>query len=210
MSKNFVVMMTGYTASGKSTTARTISKGLGAKIYHSAIIRKELGFNFSEEDAKNNFFDLTSQKRVEMDKKVYGKMLKKLELSLSKNENVVLDAGHFFQWQRDNISQLLNKFNCELFIVQTVCPEKEIILRLKNRKNYFSKSALNETPSIKAYFSSKEVMVNPKVDEKSKDKTFIICFDTLSGEITMENNPKNENLSKIIGVLNETNKIHRS
>ena len=202
MDKNFVVLMMGYTGSGKSTVAKKLAENISCDLYHSAVIRKELGFKFSKKAAEDDFFLLTSKKRESMDKKVYAKLAEKCKKSLTNEKNVIIDAGHFFKWQRENIYEKVKDLSPELFIIKVECPKNIILKRLKTRKNQFSKSEFNETPSIKAYESSKIVTEDPEEDIlPNKKKPTIIKYNSYTKDINVNTQILNNNLNKIVNVL---------
>src|SRR3989338_11661146 len=128
--KKFIILMMGYTGAGKSTVAKKLAETLGLDEHYSAIVRKELGFKFSKKEAEENFFLLTSKKREAMDKTVYGQLAEKARESLNKGKNVIIDAGHFFKWQRNNLYTRVAGFNPEIFIIRVECPEDIILERL--------------------------------------------------------------------------------
>lgn len=196
---NFIVLMMGYTGSGKSTVAKKLAASLKAEIYHSAVIRKELGYNFTKEEAESDFFLMTSKKREPMDKAVYAEMAKKCRESLLQGKNVILDASHFFRWQRENLYLRIKDLNPDIFIIKVECPEEEIIRRLKKRLDDFSESNFNETPSIRAYHSGKIAMESPDGDQIG-NKT-IIRYDSSSKSIKLESNGTNSNLNPILSAL---------
>ncbi len=194
-----VVLMMGHTGSGKSTVARKISEKLGFEIHHSAIVRKELGYNFTKEEAEGDFFLLTSKKREPMDKAVYGEIAKRCKNDLINGKNVVLDAGYFFKWQREGLYNTVKDLNPKIFIIRVECPEEQILERLTKRLEDFSKSAFNETPSMKAYESCKVATEDPKLDNFS-DKT-IIHYNSHSGEVVHDFKATNDNLNLLLSAL---------
>jgi hypothetical protein len=90
----------------------------------------------------------------------------------------------------------------DVFIVKVECPEEEIIRRLKEREERFSESELNETPSLKTYYSSKEVLEEPGNEELfSGSNPIVIIYNTHTKSINIQNEIENHNLKKIIGAL---------
>lgn len=194
----------GYTGAGKSFVAKKIAEATGADIYHSAIVRKELGYVFSKDEAKDDFFLMTSKKREPMDKEVYGEIVKRARESLEKGKSVVLDAAHYFKWQRKNVYDMIKELNGipDVFIVRVECPEEEIIRRLKEREEKFSESELNETPSLAAYYSSKEALEEPDNEEAlAGSKPIIIEYNTHTKSINISKEIENDNLKGIIRAL---------
>ena len=193
----------GLTATGKSSIAKWIAKKIDADIYHSALIRNDLGYDFSLNEAEGNFFTYENNNRLEMDDKVYKKMLKKAVISLNKKRDVILDAGHFFYKQRKRIYIKTNNYNLEKIIIQTVCKENIVKIRLKKRVKDFSNNALNETPSFKAYQSAKNIVQNPSRYEINEEISSLIQFDTNSGRLINIGNKELNNKSKLIFQLLE-------
>lgn len=180
MNKNFVIIMMGFTGTGKSTTAKYLSQHLPAAIFHSATTRKELNFTFSKGEAKDDFFDLSNEKRKEMDRQVYIKNAQYCVSALGQGKDVILDSGHFFFWQRKLIYQQTESLHPEIFILRTTCDESVIKKRFIQRAKDFDKDVFSETPSFKAYESCKLATEYPDgIDQlPSGDKPVIIEFDT--------------------------------
>ncbi|MBI2043098.1 AAA family ATPase [Candidatus Pacearchaeota archaeon] len=199
--KNFVVIMMGYTGSGKSTIAKMLAEKIGADVFHSAVIRRELGYKFTKEEAANDFFLMTSKKREPMDKAVYSILSQKAKDSLRNKKDVIVDAGHFFKWQRKNLYRDLRKFAPDFFILMTECSESNILERLKDRENKFFDSEFNETPSVKAYYSSKKVIEFPDNDFFNGIAPIIIKYNTETCTVNIEKKIKNKNLVRILKVL---------
>ena len=76
----FLILLTGYTAVGKSTLGKLLSSKLKAEIFHSADIRSSLNLVPSKNQSES-IFDFRNNTRFEMDNKVYGKIAE-----LAKNE----------------------------------------------------------------------------------------------------------------------------
>ena len=199
--KNFVVIMMGYTGSGKSTTAKILAKKTGADVFHSAIVRRELGYKVTKEEAVSDFFLMTSKKREPMDKAVYSILSQKAKDSLRNKRDVILDAGHFFKWQRENLYRDLGKFAPDFFILITECSESNILQRLGDRKNKFFDSEFNETPSVKTYYSSKIAMEIPDNDSFKGITPTIIRYNTKTKMVDIGKKIKNKNIDRIIKSL---------
>lgn len=199
--KNFVIMMMGYTCSGKSTIAKMLAEKIKADIYHSALVRKEMGYKFTKDEARSDFFLMTSKEREPMDKAVYRVLAERVRISLVNGRNVIIDAGHFFAWQRKNIYKNVAEFNPDLIILLTKCPEEEIFRRLKKREEEFFDSEFNETPSVRAYHSSKEAMEFPNNDFFNGMAPIIIKYNTHTKSINIKKSVKNKNMYRIIKAL---------
>lgn len=202
--KNFVVLMGGYTASGKSTTALKIAKEMHADIFHSAVVRKELGLTPKTVEDADKFFDFKNNIREEVDRKVYGRLAEKGLESLREGKNVVLDAGYFFEWQRDLVYDIAKKANAEVIAVRVICSdEEEIKRRMLERTENFGKSDLNETPSWNTYLATKDI-TEPFKDYEFRDNLLSnIEFDTLNGHVKIGSGKEEGNLKNIIRAIKE-------
>lgn len=179
------MLMMGFTGTGKSTLAEKLSSALETDIFHSAVTRKDLGIKVTKEEAADDLFDMMGNKRKDMDKKVYTENTRRAIESLKQDRNVILDAGHFFVWQRDMIYKETSTFNPEIIIIRTVCDEEEVKKRLAQRLKEFDKSPLAETPSLKAYHSCKEATEYPDDSDllPSGEKPAIIEYDTHTNDL---------------------------
>lgn len=200
INKNFVALMFGYTAVGKSTIAQKIAKIPNTEIFHSAFVRKELDLTPKNTEDADKFFDYRNNLRKEVDEQVYRKLAENLEKALKNKKNVVLDAGYFFNWQRKLIYDKLKSSDADFFVIKVQCEdEEEIKRRLKERQERFSDSPLNETPSWNAYISSKKI-----TEPLEKDNFLginIIEYDSLTGKIKKNIGRDSINLKKIMGAI---------
>ena len=195
--------MMGLTATGKSTVAKLMASEFDAEIYHSALIRKELGFKFSLNEAESNFFTYENNNRLKMDQEVYNTMLAKSIVSFGNKKNVVLDAGHFFYSQRKNIYNKSNKSSLDIIIIKTVANENIVKKRLKKRIHNFENNPLNETPSFLAYQSAKKIIENPLRYEIENEISNLFIYDTNTG-VSINVNDKDLNNNSIL-VYNSLN-----
>lgn len=198
---NCVIIMTGFTATGKSTTAEKLSEYLGTDIYHSAVVRDEMGLTPAELgyefDLKNPIF----VKKVSP--LVYGEMARRAKETLRIGRNAVLDASYSFFWQRSQIYRLAQAFNAEIYILKCVCSnEGEIKKRLYIRKED-SKKPLNEAPSWKTYVSTEKYAEPIEEDVLPNGmKPKIIEYDTYKKTIKTSNIEKSDKIaSEVIRCL---------
>ena len=144
---------------------------------------------------------MTSKKREPMDKAVYSILSQKAKNSLRNKKDVILDAGHFFKWQRENLYRNLGEFAPNFFILIIECSESNILQRLKNRENNFFDSEFNETPSTEAYFSSKKALEFPSNDAFNGIIPIFINYNTETKVINIGKRVKNKNLDIILEAL---------
>jgi len=183
---NFIAFTFGYTAVGKSTIAKRISQIPNTDIFHSAIIRKEMNLTPKTSEEADRFFDYRNHLRDDIDKIVYKILAEKAESSLKKGKNVVLDAGYFFNWQRQMIYDETEKFGAELFIIKVLCDdEEEIKRRLVKRKQDFLLSPLNETPSWNTYLATKQITESLDKDNFPENlKINILKYDSIEKKLS--------------------------
>jgi predicted kinase/uncharacterized HAD superfamily protein len=193
-----MVLMYGYTFVGKSSIAKKISKLNNTDIFHSAIIRKELGLTPKTREEADKFFDYRNNLREETDRIVYGKLVEKAQQCLRYN-NVIIDAGNFFWWQRKNFYNI--KGNHEVIIVKVICPDEiEIKRRFKERLKDFEVSPFNETPSMTVYEASK--LITEPVEKDIFSPT-IIEYNTLNNKSRLVQGENTSNVRKILDILNK-------
>jgi len=201
---NLLIIMMGLTATGKSSTSNWIANELDADIYHSAVIRNDLGYNFSLNEAEGDFFTYENNNRLVMDQLVYDEMLNKAVFSFENRRNVILDAGHFFYNQRKNIYNKIKSFNLDKIILNTVCNETIVKMRLKKRIQNFSTNPLDETPSFKAYQSAKKIIQYPDKYEIEEKISNLFRLDTNTGRLININDKDFNNNTKLIFKLLKT------
>jgi predicted kinase len=198
---NYIIVMNGFTATGKSTIAEKLLQYLeNVDVYHSAIVREELGLTPTklayEFDLRNPIF----VKKVSP--LVYEEMSRRAKQSLGRGRNVILDASHSFFWQRNQIYNMALFLGVYIYILRCVCEdEEEIRRRLGIRKE--KKRPLNEAPAWKTYISTvqySEPVEEDRLPDGSKPK--IIEYDTCEETIKTFNIDKNDEMAnKIIDCL---------
>lgn len=182
--KKFVVLMYGYTATGKSTVARKISTIPNIDIFHSAVVRKELDLAPKTKEDADKLFDYRNNLREQMDRKVYGELARRAAVSLASEKNVVLDAFFPYHWQRKLVYDAVRQLNPEIFIVKVVChDENEVKRRIDERGKQFGNSPLHETPSWNSYISSKGVTEPLEKDFSEKELLHVLQYDSMTKEV---------------------------
>jgi len=194
----YIILMRGLTATGKSTTAKKLSKLNGWDLHSSALLRIDMGLS----QGKNNQFkyDLNDPLFVKkISPKVYNAMINRAEFSLKKKNFVILDAAYNFYWQRKAVYDFANKNNISVIILKCRCDDEgEIKKRLKNREKYPLK--YNEATEWKTYLSTKNYSEKIENDYEVKNNLVgVIEYDTHKNNILSFKNITKEvfNLIKI-------------
>lgn len=195
-------MMRGFTASGKTTIAKKLACFLeNTDIYHSAILREELGLS----PEKINFdFDLEDPVFVQVISPiVYSEMALRAIRSLDRQKNVILDATYNFPWQRNTIYVIANYFRVNVYILQCTCRNQKEVMRRLGIREENEKNPFNEAPAWKTYLSTVKYSVTAENDTFCDGrKPKIIEYDTHTNKIrTVNVNRSDDIANKIIQFL---------
>lgn len=190
----YLVVMSGLPATGKSTVAGVLSKGLKAKHISTDKIRADL-YPSEKYDRETKYSDHAK-------KKVYTLLYENAEGALDKGESVVMD-GTFLRNTRDGLLDLANNHNAQLVFVKTTCPEVEISRRMVNRKthsDYFSEAYENVYEQMKTKLSSPDgrhldieddpIVVNNEIP--------LIIFDTGNNTVNVKYTKNHSSLCEYI------------
>lgn len=197
-----IIMMNGYTATGKSTTAKKIEKNISKTlIIHTAVIRKQLGLDQKKNGKDIYKFELDDPEFIRISKIVYDKIFKKMIIESKNYETIILDGTYNFLWQRLPIYEFSNKKNVHLVILNCVCENNvEIQSRLEGRKKNDT-NPLSEASEYGTYLSTKKLSDNIFEDRfELKYGPHIIVYDTdnSSVRITQQNCEKCQKLSELL------------
>jgi predicted kinase len=205
--KNFVVMMRGFTAVGKTLVAKKLfhclKNNCEIDIFHSAVVRKELGLASSK---LNYRFDLRDPVFVRVvSPRVYGEIARRAKEGLKQHRNVILDATYNFFWQRNPIYTIAESFDTDFYILRCTCKDEKIIKkRLRIRGD--PSSPFNEASAWETYLSTvrySESIEKDRLPDGRKPK--IIEYDTCEETIKTFNIDKNDEMAnKIIDCLKKT------
>ena len=124
-----LVVMTGLSGTGKSTVARRLARALGARLFTSDIVRKELAGIAGAAPAawEEGIY------RPEWTKATYDRLFALAESSLSNGEPVVLDAAFLDADQRTGAANVAARAGTRLVLVETVCDQATVAARLAAR-----------------------------------------------------------------------------
>ena len=187
----YIILLSGFTASGKSTLSKYLSKKLKIKVLHSAIIRNELQIFVNEEESES-LFDFKANKRHKMDDIVYSKIAQKAEVYIESKKSVIIDAGNFYKYRRKKYYDLCEKHRIK--IINVICSDESLIkLRIENRLKNYKDSVFNEAASMKIYNSTKLIMENPMDDYKSINRSpHFFQYDTATNQLEIIYNNSND------------------
>lgn len=114
-----LIALSGLPATGKTTLAKKVAKKINAEILRTDVIRKEI---------------IRQPKYTEEEKEtVYKEMFSRAGNLISSGKSVILDANFYKKSQRDEAKNIAERTQAKYFLVEVVCPEKEIIGRMKVR-----------------------------------------------------------------------------
>lgn len=199
MSDYFIIMMRGFTATGKSVVAQYLAKNLkNTVVLHTAKVREELNLTPDSFDGSNYNFDLRDEVFVnKISPLVYNEMIKRAKKALLDGKNVILDGTYNFIWQRKQVSDLSSETGSKLYIIKCVCSSEEEIKRRLERRRLHSKNSLNEATLWETYISTRDFSDTFPKDEFHDTHFAIIEYDSLDGNLRIidynarEKNDKN-------------------
>jgi len=124
-----LVVTTGLSGTGKSTVARRLAQALGARLFTSDIVRKEIAGIAGAAPAawEEGIY------RPEWTKATYDRLFVLAESSLSNGEPVVLDATFLDADQRTGVANVATRAGTRLVLVETVCDQAMVAARLAAR-----------------------------------------------------------------------------
>ena len=119
-----IVIICGLPGTGKTTLAKNLAPLINALVLSTDKIRKELIITPT----------YTEQER----KLVYNVLILMAKYLHSIGANCVLDATFNSESSRKEVKEKLNLSRDQIRVVECVCPENDVISRLKDRKNDYS------------------------------------------------------------------------
>jgi uncharacterized protein len=169
-----LVAMTGLSGTGKSTVARRLARALGARLFASDVVRKELaGIEGPAPAAWGEGIY-----RPEWTGATYDRLFVLAEASLRDGAPVVLDAAFLDTEERAGAAVVAARANVQLVLVETVCDEDTVAARLAARAVQ-GRSPSDATLSIFRQQQASVKAVSPQVP----DGALAIQIDTTSGTV---------------------------
>ncbi len=202
MSKH-IIMMNGFTASGKSTTAIKIFNKLeNVQILHTAFIRKELGLYPNQQESLKYKFELDDERFIAVSKIVYNEVLNKAGKILETFDNVILDATYNFKWQRQQVYEFAKNVDAHITIINCVCNDEEKIIKRLQKRKISKDDLLSEASEYETYLSTKKLAENVFYDKLSDgERPHILIYDSGNGQIRQNDIINCEFCNKVRDVL---------
>jgi aminoglycoside phosphotransferase family enzyme/predicted kinase len=167
-----LVAMTGLSGTGKSTAARRLARALGARLFASDLVRKELaGIEGPAPAAWGEGIY-----RPEWTGATYDRLFALAEASLRVGTSVILDAAFLSTEQRTGAAAAAARANVQLVLVETVCDEETVAARLAAR------AVQGHSPSDATLSIFRQQLTSVKaVSPQVPDGALAIQIDTTSG-----------------------------
>jgi len=124
-----LVAMTGLSGSGKSTVAERLARALGARLFASDRVRKELAGIAAAAPAAWG----EGLYRAEWTSRTYDRLFTLAASHLAAGSSVVLDATFLSGELRQRAAEVSRHNNARLVLVETVCDEATVAARLAAR-----------------------------------------------------------------------------
>jgi aminoglycoside phosphotransferase family enzyme/predicted kinase len=132
-----LIAMSGLSGTGKSTVARRLARALGARLFTSDVVRKELaGVSGAAPAAWGE--GLYS---AEWTRATYARLFELAEDCVLDGQPVILDATFLASEQRNAAADLATRVGVPCVLIETICEEEEVMARLRSR------TAEGESPS---------------------------------------------------------------
>ncbi|MCA9876588.1 MAG: AAA family ATPase, partial [Thermomicrobiales bacterium] len=132
-----LIVMTGLSGTGKSTVARRVARALGAPLFASDVVRKQLAGVAGAAPAawRKGIY------QPEWTEATYDQLFSLAEAQLAAGRPAVLDAAFLAAEQRSGAAALADRLGVPLVIIETICDEAMVAARLAAR------SAAGTSPS---------------------------------------------------------------
>ena len=183
--KGIIIIMSGYTATGKSQTAQQIAEFLRKNSIKSQIISSDvLRRQFNHRITADYFNDNNKECAGKRDH-VYCEMLKAARPLFDFGYTVILDAGHNKRHMRERIYDFAKECGADFIVVNTVCPDEEEIRKrigVRNPENPNQVANLFEIYLLSRGLSDPIIEDVPLIIFDTKDARVVSKSDDSSAE----------------------------
>jgi predicted kinase len=168
MRKQFIIMMHGVTAVGKTTNALVLAQHLKIKYLSTSSIRHQKGWRGIQSISERH--------------NVYSLLTKEIEDNVSQGKSLILDATYSLRHWREMVYKICFATGIPLYIIRCVCDDP---VEIRKRMVYRMKHDPKPSPdSLDDNFHEYWVREKVRADELLSDnfyqpeKVFIISYDT--------------------------------
>ncbi|MDH3390568.1 MAG: ATP-binding protein [Desulfobulbaceae bacterium] len=122
----------GMIATGKSTISQAWAWQKQLRCYNSDWVRKEMaGINPTESQRESVDTGIYTK---EFSQKTYKILLERAEARIKQGDSVILDASYQYTQDRQDVKELANDLNCQVYFILCQCPEAEMKRRMDTRE----------------------------------------------------------------------------
>ncbi len=127
-----VYVFFGMIATGKSTISQAWAWQKQLRCYNSDWVRKEMaGINPTESQRESVDTGIYTK---EFSQKTYKILLERAEARIKQGDSVILDASYQYTQDRQDVKELANDLNCQVYFILCQCPEAEMKRRMDTRE----------------------------------------------------------------------------
>ena len=127
-----VYVFFGMIATGKSTISQAWAWQKKLRCYNSDWVRKEMaGINPTESQRESVDTGIYTK---EFSQKTYKILLERAEARIKQGDSVILDASYQYTQDRQDVKELANDLNCQVYFILCQCPEAEMKRRMDMRE----------------------------------------------------------------------------
>ena len=127
-----VYVFFGMIATGKSTISQAWAWQKQLRCYNSDWVRKEMaGINPTESQRESVDTGIYTK---EFSQKTYTILLERAEARIKQGDSVILDASYQYTQDRQDVKELANDLNCQVYFILCQCPEAEMKRRMDMRE----------------------------------------------------------------------------
>ena len=131
-SRPVIYVFFGMIATGKSTISQAWAWQKQLRCYNSDWVRKEMA-DINPTESQRESVD-TGIYTKEFSQKTYTILLERAEARIKQGDSVILDASYQYTQDRQDVKELANDLNCQVYFILCQCPEAEMKRRMDMRE----------------------------------------------------------------------------